>query len=325
MANNAFNFKGIYDKIAGLLKSDDIVENYTPSGTDYVAVYKDIPTSPDVNGNKIALKKYVSVTDIGTGGGGGGTLDSITIESSGVIKLDGNLDASVTLDQATNTITISAESIPSGLTWEGLYNSGTAYAYNDVVYVSDPLTDTYETWWVFNPAGAAAGDGPPTDGSIENTWWAKLGTAGSQGPIGLANSEASSGFKLATITASQYTIATGGDYGTLNNDTGKILLIDNTTDNTTVTVNIPLGLSVNSNTGVPLNSQITVVNITDVATRPNALVKIQGASNVFLKSADNAQYLRTQYSSASIVRGSYSTDPNANNTYWMFGDLTNIA
>lgn len=329
MANNAFNFKGLYDKIAGLLKTSDIIpyQTYEPQPEDFIAIYQNASGSPEVGGDyTVAPKKYVSVADIGTGGGGGtGVIESITVTSTGVIKLNGSLDASVDLDQAVNTIEISAESVPSGLNWQGLYDSGSAYAYNDVVYVVNPLDDTYETWWVFNVAGAGAGDGPPTDGSIENTWWAKLGTAGSQGPQGPANSVASTGFKLATPTAGVYSIVVGGAYGSSTNDTGKILLVNNPTDNTTVTVNIPAALSVNANTGFPLNSQITIVNITDVSTRPNALVKIVGATGVDLISADGSQYLRTQYSSASIVRGNYAGAANASNTYYLFGDLTNIA
>ena len=61
--------RGIYDKIMSIITTDTVVNPgaYTPVSTDIVPVY-DYATASDANpGEKIAVKKYVRITDIGTG------------------------------------------------------------------------------------------------------------------------------------------------------------------------------------------------------------------------------------------------------------------
>jgi hypothetical protein len=331
MANNAFNFKGIYDKIAGLLKNDAIVQSgdYTPSSNDYVAVYKDVPGSPGTATDTIAVKQYVSVTDIGTGGGGGGggSMSSFEVSGAGGVTLSLNGGAysagPLTIDNL-DELAISATSVPSGLNWEGQWSNSTTYQLNDVV--SNVAGSVYTTWFYIN-ATPSSGNALPTGGATSNTYWAQLGTQGppgAQGPAGIPNAMATYGFKSVNRTATYTSITVSGTPGDGTNDVGKIFLLNNTTttngEELVVTINTNLNGTdpATSGAGWPWYSQITFMNITGISLSINKPVKIVGAAGVTINSADGANYLRTQYSTCSIVRRSA-------NEYYMFGDLTNIA
>jgi hypothetical protein len=342
MANTAFNFKGIYDKIAGLLKTSDIIDPtlYTPSSDDYVAVYKNVPGSPDVNGNTIAIKNYVSVTDIGIGGGGGGgggTMSSFDVSSTGGITLSVNAGATYTEGPFTienlDELIINSSSVPNGLNWRGSFSapsSGSTFEINDVVYTTTGSPAVYRTWFAIQEQPVSGAVAPPTNTDYSNAYWALLGTQGpagtpgSQGAAGLPSATATFGFKPVSATGVYTTITTSGTPGDGTNDVGKIFLLNNnstTAGELVVTINAGLSGGASSSSGWPFNSQITFMNVTaDALTNgnPTGAVKIVGASGVTIKSADGANYLRTQYSSCSVVR--YSA-----NEYYMFGDLTNIA
>jgi hypothetical protein len=321
MANNAFNFKGIYDKIAGLLKNSDIIlpTEYTPSSNDYVAVYKNVPASPEANGNTIALKQYVSVTDIGTGGGGGGggSMSSFEVSGAGGVTLSLNGGAYSagpwTIDNL-DELAISATSVPAGLNWEGQWSNATNYQLNDVV--SNVAGGVYTTWFYINET-PSTGNPLPAFPATSNTWWAQLGTQGppgATGPSGLPSSMAVFRFiPYSTSTGGTVTnlIVTSGTPGVEPNTTGCVFKLNNQSTINELVVVIPA----NSSQGWPDKSQITFINVSAEGSAP---VKITGASGVSLNSSDNAQYLRTTNSSCSVVR-------ETANTYWMFGDLTNIA
>lgn len=320
MANNAFNFKGLYDKIAGLLKNSAIVDpgEYIPDENDYVAIYKDVPNSPGAGDNKVSVKQYVSVTDIGTGGGGGGSMSSFQVTGEGgiTLSLDGTTydDGPLTVENADN-LRVSSTSVPSGLNWEGPYSSGTTYQLNDVV--SNVAGGLYSTWLYINNT-PAAGEALPVAPATYNTYWAQLGTQGPPGPTGPIGTNAVAIYGFGLISQAGGTVTNGinvsGTPGDGTNSTGKIIKVNNTSTTTELIVQINSNLG----SGWPNNSQITFVNISPEG---NAAVKIVGATTpslVTLNSADNAQYLRTTNSSCSIVREN-------TNTYWMFGDLTNIA
>lgn len=324
MANNAFNFKGIYDKIAGLLKTSDIQGTYTPVDTDYVAIYKNVPASPAVGDNTIAMKEYVPVTEIG---GGSGPLPDNVMESFTVIGAGGvavNVDGGtygigpVTISN-TSELGISATLVPSGLNWEGPYSSSTEYQLNDVVSNVDPTSLLYSTWLYINTT-PAAGQPLPTAPATYNTYWAQLGTQGppgNQGPQGQPSATATFGFVPKNTNGANVGILVAGNVGTPNNDIGKVLLVNNTSPTTVADVTIQSNTN-GTDTGAagwPYNSQITVINI---SAETSAGVRVTNASGVTLNSADGAQYLRTQYSTCSVVRRSA-------NEYFMFGDLTNIA
>jgi hypothetical protein len=329
MANNAFNFKGIYDKIAGLLKNDAIVQSgdYTPSSNDYVAVYKDVPGSPGTATDTIAVKQYVSVTDIGTGGGGGGggSMSSFEVSGAGGVTLSlngGTYSEDPIIVENLDELSISATTVPSGLNWEGPYDSGTTYQLNDVVSNVDSTSGLYSTWLYINNT-PAAGQALPSGGATYNTYWAQLGTqgpAGAEGPAGIPNAMATYGFKPVNTTGVYTTILTAGNPGTANNDTGRIFLLNNTTSTSGQELVVTINTNLNGDTGPsgwPFNSQITFMNITAESTTSKP-VKIVGAAGVTINSADGASYLRTQYSTCSVVR-------RGTNEYYMFGDLTNIS
>lgn len=326
MANNAFNFKGLYDKVAGLLKNSAIVTpgDYTPNQDDYVAVYKNVPGSAGTADSTIAIKEYVSVTDIGTGGGGGGggSMSSFEISGAGGVSISLNGGA-YTEDLITvenlDQLSISATTVLSGLNWEGPYSSGTTYQLNDVVSNVDPTSLLYSTWLYINNT-AAAGQPLPTAPATYNEYWAQLGTQGppgSQGAQGQPSATATFGFVPKTVNGGSVAIAVVGNVGASGNDVGKILLVNNTSPTTEVVVTVALNTTGDgtSAAGWPYNSQITIINISAESSAP---VKVSNAIGVTLNSADSAQYLRTQYSTCSIVRRSA-------NEYYMFGDLTNIA
>jgi hypothetical protein len=326
MDNNAFNFKGIYDKIAGLLRNDAIVQSgeYTPSSNDYVAVYKDVPGSPVTATDTIAVKQYVSVTDIGTGGGGGGggSMSSFEVSGAGGVTLSlngGAYSEDPIIVENLDELSISATTVPSGLNWEGPYDSGTTYQLNDVVSNVDSTSGLYSTWLYINDT-PAAGQALPSGGATYNTYWAQLGTqgpAGSQGPQGQPSSTATFGFVPKPVSGGLVAIAVVGNVGTPTNDIGKVLLVNNssTTTEAVVTVASNTAGDDTSAAGWPYNSQITIINISPEDRAP---VRVTAVNGVDLRSADGAQYLRTQYSTCSVVRRSA-------NEYFMFGDLTNIA
>lgn len=327
MANNAFNFKGLYDKVAGLLKNSAIVNpgDYTPDQNDYVAVYKDVPNSPGSGDNRISVKQYVSVTDIGTGGGGGGgTMSSFEISGAGGVSISLNGGAYTEdpiIVENLDELSISATSVPSGLNWEGPYSSLTTYQLNDVVSNVDGVSGLYSTWLYINNT-PAAGEALPVAPATYNTYWAQLGTQGppgSTGPAGSPSSTAAFGFVSKTVNGGSVSITTAGSPGYSGNDIGQVILVNNTSTTleavVTIQLNTPGTSPTTSNAGWPYFSQITFINI---SAEGNAPVKITYASGVTLNSADNAQYLRTQYSSCSVVR-------RGANEYYMFGDLTNIA
>jgi hypothetical protein len=318
MANNAFNFKGIYDKIAGLLKNDAILNpgDYTPDQNDYVAVYKDVPNSAGTTDSTIAVKQYVSVTDIGTGGGGGGgSMSSFQVTGQGgvTLSLDGSTysNGPLTIENDDN-LRVSATSVPSGLNWEGQWSNSTTYQLNDVV--SNVSGGVYTTWFYIN-ATPTSGNALPSGGATSNTYWALLGTQGPPGPAGPIGTNAVAIYGFRSVTAAGGTVTnainTSGTPGDGTNSTGCIIKVNNTSLTTELVVQVNLGY----NLGFPLNSQITFVNI---SAEGNAPVKIVGAAGVTINSSDNAQYLRTTNSTCSLVREN-------TNIYWMFGDLTNIA
>jgi hypothetical protein len=129
---------------------------------------------------------------------------------------------------------------------------------------------------------------------------------------------------MAVFDFRYYSSSTGGTVTTLintsglpgdgTNTTGCVIKINNQSTSNELVIVIGSGYS----QGWPNKSQITFINTSVEGSAP---VKITGATTpavVTLNSADGAQYLRTTNSTCSVVRES-------GDTYWMFGDLTNIA
>jgi hypothetical protein len=295
-------FRGLYDKLVSYIFDTSRDEAYEPVSTDYVAVYDSEAPRNTSNTATWMPKKYVPVTTIGTGGGGGGTMSSFEAEGSGVIEvsLDGSTYTSgpVTVENG-NTLYVQAISTPSGLNWEGPFSNATSYSTNDVVSWIDPVTSVYYTYWA--TTSISSGGGNPNT----NSDWALLGSQGPQGVEGPANSTATTAFR--TSNTSTNVLASGSTIGT-NNDRGVFILMNSTA---ATTLTIPLGLSEDPSTGIPVKSQVSVMNIN------TGSVQVVGASGVTVRSADNANYLRTQYSSATLIR-------KATNEWYLFGDLTNI-
>jgi hypothetical protein len=79
---------GLYDKIMSIIKTDTVAEPnaYTPVSTDIVPVYDYSAAADSGVGEKIAPKKYVRITDIGTGTTSTYDLDNPTISLGGIIK-----------------------------------------------------------------------------------------------------------------------------------------------------------------------------------------------------------------------------------------------
>ena len=295
-------FRGLYDKLVSYIFDTSRDDGYSPVETDYVAVYDSEAPRNTSNTATWMPKKYVPVTTIGSGGGGGGTMSSFEAKGSGVVQvsLDGSTYTSgpVTVENG-NTLYVQAISTPSGLNWEGPFSNATSYSTNDVVSWIDPVTSVYYTYWA--TTSISSGGGNPNT----NSDWALLGSQGPQGVEGPANSTATTAFR--TSNTSTNVLASGSTIGT-NNDRGVFILMNSTA---ATTLTIPLGLSEDPSTGIPIKSQVSVMNIN------TGSVQVVGASVVTVRSADNANYLRTQYSSATLIR-------KATNEWYLFGDLTNI-
>jgi hypothetical protein len=292
------SFRGLYDKLVSFIFDTSKDDTYSPVSSDYVAVYdSDGPRNTPNNGTWMP-KKYVPVTTIGSGGGGGGSMSSFDVTGVGgvTLSLDGTTydDGPVEVTNADN-LRISVTTVPAGLNWEGIWSNSTTYQVNDVV--SSNATGVYTTWFYIN-ATPSSGNPLPTPPATSNTWWALLGTQGPPGIQGPANSTATTGFRTSNVSTSL-----------VSGDVGKFILMNNTAS---ATFNIPLNFSTDPTTGIPLNSQVTVMSI-------NAgTVQITNDSGVTVSSADGARYLRTSYSSATFIR-------SATNNWYLFGDLTNIA
>ncbi|MFN9114039.1 MAG: hypothetical protein ACK5XN_28570, partial [Bacteroidota bacterium] len=157
MDNNAFNFKGLYDKVAGLLKNSAIVTagDYIPNQNDYVAVYKNVLDSAGTADSTIAIKEYVSVTDIGSGSGPlpSNVMTSFDVSSTGGITLSFNSgtysEGQFTIENL-DELTINSSSVPNGLNWRGDFNNpstGATFEINDVVYTTTGSPAVYRTWF----------------------------------------------------------------------------------------------------------------------------------------------------------------------------------
>lgn len=309
------SLKGLYDKIASLIKSDTIVTTtYEPVASDLVAIYDS--TGPTIGDNIVAPKKFVSVTDIGTGGGPN-NFQNFEAAGAGGVTISLN---SGTYNQGPLTISngdllsISATSVPNGLNWQGAYNSGDTYAINDVVYTNTGSPAIYKTWFAIG--AVPAGQAPPTGTDLSNTYWALLGTQGPPGNTGETGPMGNPGAAVAgfrTISSNDQ-IRANAPYGTTTgspivNDRGVTILVSSTAD---VVIDLPQDLNQSPTNGFPINYQVTIINTSDKK------VSINPSGTVNLYSADNARNLRTQYSGCTLVR-------QAANTWYMFGDLTNIS
>lgn len=306
------SFRGLYDKLVSYVFNSSRDDGYIPVSTDYVAVFDS--TGPE-NVDQTATwmpKKYVPVTAIGTGGGGGGGITSfgVTGENGVQLSIDGGIYSnSVTVNQSGTTLYIDVQSVPTGLNWTGPFSNSTNYSTNDVVSFLNG--SVYETYWATTAISQGGGD------PDNNSDWVLLGTqgpTGATGATGPTGAAATQNFRLvsngnATVLANNN--GPNGDNSTTNNDRGGFIYMANGTATTTVT--IPLDLSTNAITGFPLNYQTSVIKAGS-----GGSVQIIGASGVTINSADGANYLRTQFSSCTLVR-------KGQNEWVMFGDLTNIA
>ena len=309
------SFRGLYDKLVSFVFDSNKDDDYNPVSTDYVAVFdSEGPRNNDATATWMP-KKYVPVTTIGTGGGGGGgSMSSFQAEGSGVIEvsLDGSSYGSgpVTVENG-DTLYVQAISTPSGLNWTGSFSNSSNYSANDVVSWVDPSTNIYYTYWA--TTSIISGGGNPN----LNPDWALLGSqgpAGATGATGATGAAATQNFRLvnnASATVLANNAGPNGNNSTTNNDRGGFIYMENGTATTTVT--IPENLSTNATTGFPLLYQTSVIKA-----GTGGSVQIIGDSGVTINSADGANYLRTQFSSCTLVR-------KGQNEWVMFGDLTNIA
>ena len=312
------SFRGLYDKLVSYVFNSSRDDGYSPVSTDYVAVFDS--TGPE-NVDQTATwmpKKYVPVTTIGTGGGGGGggiTSFGVTGQNGVEFSTDGGVTYSngATVDQSGMTLIIDVQSVPTGLTWQGTFNNITNYSTNDVVsFLNGSI---YETYWATTAISQGSGD-PNT-----NNDWVLLGTQGPPGaigPTGPTGAAATQNFRLvsnASATVLANNNGPNGNNATTNNDRGGFIYMENGTSTTTVT--IPWDLSTDATIGFPLNYQTSVIKAGSGGS-VQILGGTSGSNTVTIRSADGANYLRTQFSSCTLVR-------KAQNEWVMFGDLTNIA
>lgn len=311
------SFRGLYDKLVSLVLDTSRDDGYNPVSTDYVAVFDSDGPRTITDDSTWMPKKYVPVTTIGTGGGGGGggiTSFDVTGENGVQLSIDGGLYSnSVTVDQSGMTLIIDVQSVPTGLNWTGPFSNSTNYSTNDVVSFQNG--SVYETYWA--TTAISQGNGNPNN----NSDWVLLGTQGPQGatgPTGPAGAAATQNFRTVTNVSATVLANNNGPNGnnaTTNNDRGGFIYMENGTVTTTVT--IPWNLSTDATIGFPLNYQTSVIKAGSGGS-VQIVGETIGSNTVTIRSADGASYLRTQFSSCTLVR-------KAQNEWVMFGDLTNIA
>lgn len=193
-----------------------------------------------------------------------------------------------------------------GLTWKGTWSATppTAYAVNDAVQYSG-------TSYVKTGSGGNASL-PPNDVANLNISWEVLALQGMQGDTGPSGTSGATGINaIREETDSTTMLATGTTDG-VDTDKGVLVTINK---GAATTFTIPYNLGT---TNYPLKFQTSVMQLGVGQVQIVAGVNPSNSSqSVTLLSANNMRYLRTQYSACTIIR-------ITTNTYYMFGDLTNI-
>lgn len=193
-----------------------------------------------------------------------------------------------------------------GLTWKGTWSATppTAYAVNDAVQYSG-------TSYVKTGSGGDASL-PPNHVANLNISWEVLALQGMQGDTGPSGTSGATGVNaIREETDSTTMLATGTTDG-VDTDKGVLVTINK---GAATTFTIPYNLGT---TNYPLKFQTSVMQLGVGQVQIVAGVNPSNSSqSVTLLSANNMRYLRTQYSACTIIR-------ITTNTYYMFGDLTNI-
>jgi hypothetical protein len=207
-----------------------------------------------------------------------------------------------------------------GLVWKGSWTSSPspAYAVNDAVQYNG-------TSYVKTGTGGNASL-PPNNVANLGVSWEVLALQGAPGATGATGANGTNGTNgtngvngatgiaaVRNVTTNTTMLATGSTAGVdPGTDKGVIVTISS---NAATTFTIPLNLNT---TNYPVNFQTSVMQI------GTGQVQIVPASGVTLISANNMKYLRTQYSACTIIRVPFHNGVAVTNTYYMFGDLTNI-
>jgi hypothetical protein len=198
----------------------------------------------------------------------------------------------------------------NGLTWRGNWTASPtpAYAVNDAVQSGGSSYVLVST-----SAGL-----PSTDPAVDTSGrWDELALAGATGPAGAPGADGTDGATgvnaIRAVTGNHIMLSSGATPGvTPGTDKGVLVTMSATAANT---FTIPAGLGT---THYPLGANGTEKFFqTSVMQLGTGQTQIVAANGVTLLSANNMRYLRTQYSACTIIRV-------AENTYYMFGDLTNV-
>lgn len=197
----------------------------------------------------------------------------------------------------------------AGLTWKGNWSASPSPAYA----VNDAVQSGGSSYVLVSTSLGSASTDPAVDTSGR---WDELALAGMQGPAGADGADGAPGADgvsgatgvnaIRTSLTSTTMLSSGSTPGVSpGTDKGVLVTIENANANT-FTIPVDLGT-----TYYELKFQTSVMQLGDGQTQ------IVPASGVTLYSANNMRYLRTKYSACTIIRV-------ATNTYYMFGDLTNV-
>lgn len=163
-------------------------------------------------------QKSVTIDQLGTLVTASQSPTTFNVSTSGAVIISKNSgeygDGPETIASG-DSLTISNVELPSGLTWMGLYNSGTEYSNADVVY---SIVSGIYTTWVYINATATTGQPLPTAPDTFNTYWAQLGTQGPAGttPPNLLNwvgtHSTSNAYPKGSVVKKSGVGSTAGDY-----------------------------------------------------------------------------------------------------------------
>lgn len=181
------------------------------TATDMVVVNKDL------GGIKVA-QKSVTIDQLGVLVSASQSPTTFNVSTSGAIIISKNSgdygDGPETIADG-DSLTISNVELPSGLTWMGLYSSGTEYSNADVVY---SIVSGIYTTFVYINSTPTTGQALPSGGATFNTYWAQLGTQGPAGttPPNLLNwvgtHSTSNAYPKGSVVKKSGTGSTAGDY-----------------------------------------------------------------------------------------------------------------
>jgi hypothetical protein len=167
----------VYWLIPDSFKSQNLDE--FSSDLDLVTVYKYTDENGVYENKKVSISQ---LSNLVSGEAGPSTFDVSTTGPLTVSVNEGAYSSGPSSVAMGGNFTLAAQTLPTGLNWNGAWDVDTEYSNSDVVYNVD--LDVYTTWVYINET-PSTGESLPLAPATYNTYWAQLGTQGPSGSNGV--------------------------------------------------------------------------------------------------------------------------------------------